>query len=75
MTTLRRVAIEDLKGRRIKEVKFGHPDKRERYDGGRVVRNSYGVLTITTDEGTFVLSCTMLASEISTWKEEKGETI
>ena len=68
---LKTVGIEKLRGRIIKDVKFGHSAKQERtYDDKRVARNSYGVLTIETDKGTMVLSCSMLASEISIWEEK-----
>ena len=68
---LKNVGIEKLRGRIIKDVSFGHPQKQERtYDDKRVARNSYGVLTIETDKGTMVLSCSMLASELSVWEEK-----
>lgn len=71
MTTRLNVEAPDvLVGRTIKSVKNGHPCKQERtYDDKRKARNDYGVLTIETDKGTYVLSCSMLASEITVSSE------
>lgn len=63
----------DLKGRTIESIEFGHPLKSEVSWNNRAKRNRYGVLTIKTDKGTFVFSCSLLESEISAWKEVEDD--
>jgi hypothetical protein len=58
-------AIEELEGRTITKVSYGHPDKA----GER--RSHYGVITLETDKGPIVLSCSMLHSELSVWIDKK----
>jgi len=62
MTTLHATMINKLQNKTIESINFGHD---------RCPGNSYGVLTIKTDEGTFVLSCSMLYSEICIWEEDR----
>ena len=62
---MKTVNIDSLKGVTINSVNFGHPSRQETNYDGQVIRSSYGVLHLKTDKGEFVLSCSMLASQLT----------
>ncbi len=68
---LNTVDVAKLRGEKIRDICFGHPQKQETTDfEGKYVRTSYGVITLKMESGkVFVISGSMLHSELSFWTE------
>ena len=60
--TISSIDCAKLKGETIKSINFGHPGKPD--------HNNYGVVTLKMKSGKkFVISCSMLHSELSFWED------